>query len=258
MILQCPACQSRFNVPAHAIPPEGRTVKCTRCSHVWHVHVHDAVSAAAAPKPASEISAGFPPEVKLLGETSPDLATFEAALAAVAAEDAAGKKPAIGKNRANAKVSGAPRKPREVWPYKVAAPALAICWLVLAFFTYFPSWQYAPILRNIYGVFGVIPTDGIALADVAMRREAEGQRTRFLISGNIVNNESASRNVPLMRIEMRDRDEKVTWARNYLVNKSLKPGEVYPFRITNAETNFAKDVHTLVVDVGHPLELLFR
>jgi predicted Zn finger-like uncharacterized protein len=260
MILECPACQSRFNVPAHAIPPAGRTVKCSHCSHVWHVHLGDAVSTppTPAPKPAAEMPAGLPPEVALLGDHAPDLATFEAALAAVTAEDATGKKTVAGKNKAKVKISGAPRKPREVWPYKIVAPVLAMGWLVLAFFTYFPSWQYAPVLRNIYYVFGVVPMDGVALKDVAMRREAEGQRTRFLITGNIVNNEAKPRNVPMMRVQMRDRDDETTWARDYLVNKSLEPGEVYPFRITNAETNFAKDVHTLVVDVGHPLELLFR
>jgi predicted Zn finger-like uncharacterized protein len=259
MILECPACQSRFNVPANAIPAEGRTVKCSRCGHAWHVHASDAVAVHDTPAPAAPImAAGLPPEVALVGETSPELATFEAALAAAAAEDAAGKKSVLSKNKAKVKAAGAPRKPRAIWPYKIAAPVLAASWLVLAFFTYFPSWQYSPVLRNIYGLFGVTPTDGVALADVAMRREAEGQRTRFLISGNIVNNEAKPRNVPMMRIQMRDRDQKAIWARDYLVNKTLKPGEVYPFRITNAETNFAKDVHTLVVDTGHPLELLFR
>ena len=37
MILQCPACQARYTVPDHAIGAGGRTVKCAKCAHQWHV-----------------------------------------------------------------------------------------------------------------------------------------------------------------------------------------------------------------------------
>ena len=36
MIVTCPACATRYSVDPSAIATEGRKVRCTRCSHVWH------------------------------------------------------------------------------------------------------------------------------------------------------------------------------------------------------------------------------
>jgi len=36
MILTCPACQTRYQVDAAKFPPQGRSVRCARCSNVWH------------------------------------------------------------------------------------------------------------------------------------------------------------------------------------------------------------------------------
>lgn len=36
MLISCPACEVSFSVPAGAIGEDGRKVKCSKCSHVWH------------------------------------------------------------------------------------------------------------------------------------------------------------------------------------------------------------------------------
>ena len=46
MILTCPSCETRFNVPDAALGTAGREVKCSRCAHRWH-----AMPAAAEPPP---------------------------------------------------------------------------------------------------------------------------------------------------------------------------------------------------------------
>ena len=35
MIIACPECSKKFQVPDNAIPKEGRTVQCSSCSHEW-------------------------------------------------------------------------------------------------------------------------------------------------------------------------------------------------------------------------------
>ena len=35
MIISCPNCSKKFQVPDNAIPKAGRTVQCSSCSHEW-------------------------------------------------------------------------------------------------------------------------------------------------------------------------------------------------------------------------------
>ena len=35
MIITCPNCETQFNVDAAACIPNGRTVRCAKCSHKW-------------------------------------------------------------------------------------------------------------------------------------------------------------------------------------------------------------------------------
>lgn len=63
MILVCPSCDSKFNVPDGAIPPAGRKVRCAKCQHSWHATLADELKPArttvrrpspAAVRPAAE------------------------------------------------------------------------------------------------------------------------------------------------------------------------------------------------------------
>lgn len=56
MILVCPSCEAKFNVPDGAIPPAGRTVRCAKCKHSWKAFPNQLVR-----KPAPAPAAPPPP-----------------------------------------------------------------------------------------------------------------------------------------------------------------------------------------------------
>lgn len=258
MILECPSCHAQFNVPDGAITAAGRTVKCSSCQHQWH-----ATPPASAPVPVA-VEATETPAIQLDTSFLEQLArATDAPDESIAAQVEPATVEAVEIPPQSVPPVGKPAKkpfvfPFPIWPFKLAAPSLALCWLALAMLAYFPSWIDGPVVGGIYKALGVVPTDGVVLADIAMQRQQEGQRTRFLISGNIVNQEAAPRVVPAVRIQMLSKENEVVWTREYAVGKTLQPGEIYPFRITNAETSFANNVSQLVVDVGHPLQMMFR
>ena len=229
MILDCPSCRSRFLVPDVKIPPQGRTVRCGSCAHQWHVE-----KPADGPSLVDDIYTDPVPEAEDIPAADAD------SMAATA------NVPAIHKRTIPLK------------PFKIAVPVMAAVWLILAFVTYFPSWHDAPVLRGIYGVFGVTTTEGLVFSDVHMERAETETKTRFILSGSIVNHAAVPRLVPAVYIALKDAENGVLWGRHYPVNVILKPGEVYPFRIVNVETSFAEKVATIVLDLGNSLELAMR
>ena len=36
MIIECPNCSKKFNLDEKLIPKNGRTLKCSSCTHIWH------------------------------------------------------------------------------------------------------------------------------------------------------------------------------------------------------------------------------
>lgn len=230
MIIQCPACQAKFSVADGAIPAAGRQVRCSRCAHVWHYR------GVAAESFASEL---YNVVEAVSAQTQPP--------------------PVIKPRRASDKVAAKKNvRSFSAKPFKIAAPAIATVWLVLAFITYFPGWSKAPGLSAIYHLFGAVPTDGLLFSDVHMERVQDGPKTKFILSGSVRNYAGAPRLVPTVRVVLRDKASKDIWSRDYAVNATLKAGEIYPFRIANVETAFAKNVDSIVVDVGNSIELMVR
>lgn len=228
MILECPACTARFLVANSMIPREGRTVRCGKCSHQWFVENPEAE-----PTPLPDSAA----------------AMAEAAMEAASAPipDVSAQVPAVKKRRMPTR------------PFKIAAPVIAALWVVLALFAYFPQWQEAPMLRGIYHALGTTNTEGLIFSDVHMERsQTAGGKTQFILTGSIANHAATTRMVPTVRVKLKDAKGATVWSHEYDVNAELKAGEVYPFRIANVETSFASNVTSIVLDVGHSLQLMMR
>jgi len=238
MILECPQCSTRFLVADHLIPPEGRTVKCGACKHDWHVvpeenktdtpqTVHSANFAAAveqevaSPSPESEV-----------GEPEP--------------RPAPQNLPAV------------QPKAFKPLPLQIAAAVLLVTWVVTAFYGNFYRFQNWPVLSSVYGMMGVVPTDGLRFDKVQMTPEKQGQRMRYLLTGSVVNESTEPRSIPLVRVSLLAKDDSVVWSRDYDVAKQVDAGSEYPFKIVNVETSFAGQVDRVVMDVGNAMQMNFR
>lgn len=269
MIVECPACNARFNVPDAQIPVAGRAVRCSRCKHQWHVDKNSAIAAVApvpvpvpapvpVPVPAPMRDDSFPLIDDALNpstaETTPEEEHHEI-------DDAFLNK----LNEVIAQAEGKkPNKPHTLrkqynskW-FKIAVPSVAATWFVLALIAYYPRWSELPGLSGIYSAIGAKSTKGLVFADVSMEREQNGPKTKFIIAGSVRNESSATRIVPTVRVSLRDRANTVILGREYPVKTPLKAGEVYPFRITNVETTFASNVSSIVVDMGNSIQLMVR
>jgi predicted Zn finger-like uncharacterized protein len=53
MIIACPACATRYDIPDAAIGPQGRKLKCAACGHGWHADPASALPPEASPEPAA-------------------------------------------------------------------------------------------------------------------------------------------------------------------------------------------------------------
>lgn len=223
MILQCPNCNARFMVADALVPPGGRTVKCGKCANQWFA-THDA--------PVNE---------------STDFAALTAQAYAEASPQPHDPK----------RLPVIPQQPLKAWPFQAAAAVLAASWLVIALYAYFPSWQYG-VLRGLYKSLGVTDTRELVFVDISMEREDTEGRTKFLLAGSVANHGSKPRMLPTVRVEVKDAEGNVIWGQKYPVGETIKPGQVYPFRIDNVETSFADRAASIVLDMGNSFELVMR
>ena len=240
MILTCVNCDARFLVADRLIPQEGRVVRCGSCHHEWHVDNPQA-------SPPVDFSQALAEELASPLEEMPE------------PDVAWGAKP---KSDTNPVIHNVPALAKRGWsakPFKRAVPALAVLWALLALFTYYPHWVNAVGVSSLYGMMGVKPTTGLAFAEVKMQTEStDTDKTRFLLTGNIINHASVTRIVPEVKVQMKDKNSKSVWSRTYPVNEVLEPGQTYPFRIMNAETSFAESVNTITLDMGNSLQIMNR
>jgi predicted Zn finger-like uncharacterized protein len=236
MILSCPACSARFAVPDALIPPEGRVVKCGRCKHDWHV---DAI-----PSDPSESSEN--------PFAMPSLSSEEAASNEDEAED-------VTASEVRLPVVVPEPRPQRLWLFPAFAGALLVLWCVAAFYSYYPRWMTAPVLRSVYAMMGTPRTDGLVFEEGRLVRNAlEGGKTQFLISGSVGNRSAEGRQLPRVRVQLLTKDNDVIWSRNYDVQEPLKAGASYPFRIENIVTTRGDEVATIRLDLGNSLQLRMR
>jgi predicted Zn finger-like uncharacterized protein len=193
MIITCPSCATRYEIPPKNLGPAGRTVRCTNCGHRWFVAAEEPapaetpietdarVEAETAPQPEPAATIPIPPPL----DRAPDL-------------DA-----------------GDDRERSRRTPETTRSTAATIGWLavllVLLILTGLVLGRnelvaLAPQTAPLYQRVGlpVIQPIGLELAGIVSERLAGENGDTLRITGAVRNVAQAERPVPLLRIALLD------------------------------------------------------
>lgn len=261
MILECPACETRFLVDSALIPAEGREVKCAKCGHQWFVEADpDALPQMDAEpekpeEPKEESAEEATPEVQAIPDGEPLLEAVEKEepaddTDAIADED-------VGNIGLGASVPSLHQeKTFSFKPYAIAAGLLFVALIVLSLYTFRPSLQSS--LPGIYSLLGMPSSQGLVLADIEMRQRPSRSKARFVVEGKIINTSEEPRVLPILRVAIADKAGNWITSREYEAEETLEPGEAYPFKASKLETAFIDRVDHLIVELGNGVELMLR
>jgi predicted Zn finger-like uncharacterized protein len=259
MIITCPNCATRYQADASKFPAAGRSVRCARCSHVWHqlgpvpepdpdaeLVVDSAPTPPPAPSPQPAPAAASEPEPEPEAEPEPEperepalaheprAAAFVPTPAVVADEsdDIPVRRPATS-------APAAATMPRASWLGRIAvaggwvllvALILMIGWSAVSFRDSIATW--VPQTSSFYSVAGLpVTPHGLDLVDVAYDNHPQGGQQVLAVSGKVVNHSTHELNVPLVMVSLYDRGGRELYHWTFEPGVStLKPGEVAKFR----------------------------
>lgn len=240
MILTCPACQTRYHVDAAKFPPLGRSVRCARCSNVWHADAEEEA-------PAPDAFASEP--------------SFEAPQAPV------------GEAYAQSFVRDPEPQDHDVsWQDSPPAPAgkfwqrpwfLTAGWAVLiamvlvigAIASVYRHQVVAawPQSASVYAKLGMkVPSSGLKIGNTKNSMEMRGGRLVLTVSGALTNVAARELPVPQIRIGLVDREKREVYHWTVAPDAiTLKPGQSTHFvtQLSNPQEGVA-DVQVRFAKAG--------
>jgi predicted Zn finger-like uncharacterized protein len=208
MIVTCPVCSTRYLVESSALGVGGRRVRCAHCGHTWHQ---------APPEDAPLRIDMAPAEPDLFASAAPAETRTELA----------------GETRVQLPMVREERR----------LPWAGIAWLVLAVVivgliagavwerdAVVALWPPAARLYAIAGLPVVPPGSGLEIR-VTPSRETDNGVPVLVIQGEVVNVSNVARDVPKLRVALRDKDERElqSWTIS-VTDEPLLPGASAPFR----------------------------
>ena len=203
MILTCPACQTRYQVDAAKFPPQGRNVRCARCSEVWHA-MPDAQNGSEtepdwmAPEPAlSSTSAFAPAEPVQEAYAQPERRDPEPQESLGAYDEPAA--------RASAK-SGPPR-----WLLGAGWAALAGVVLLIGVIATVYRHQVVeawPQSASLYAKLGIkVAASGLKIGNTKTSKDVRNGQLVLTVSGALTNVTDRELAVPQLRIGLVDSEK---------------------------------------------------
>ena len=202
MIIACPQCFTRYNVPATSLGSVGRMVKCKNCGNKWHQ----------AP-PAQEPEQPKPATTSQSAEAAPSAPTQEKAPIAPlpqkqsehqSRQDTAGSVPALH--------TPGGQKTLPLWVGMAMGAGLTLLVIGLGIVLKDPLAKAVPAMASIFSAedptkrleANNADTQGLVVENIQRDIIEEGGFTTYVIAGEVVNTNMAQTKVPNLKVSLLD------------------------------------------------------
>jgi predicted Zn finger-like uncharacterized protein len=236
MIIQCPACATRYVVPDSAIGADGRTVRCAKCRHNWFQEGPELVGEPIAGQADPGVAPSPPPPAPTSAAAAPPPPPPAPVERAPDPDIPPAPPPVIDRVRpAEPRLpehspfdAGPPFRPRrnwlKVWTWAAGIFAVFAAAIIFAV-SYWGLPDWVPVTRPDFAV-GEPDLQLDFPVDQQEKREMPGGQEYFAVNGTITNIGSSARSVPAILVVLRDARERKVFELEIVPEKStLAPGE---------------------------------
>lgn len=219
MIIVCPACQTKYAVPADAISAEGRPVRCTECGHSWKQMPLNKVADLSQVTPAPSGPAPMPKGSNLPVHASAPVPTG----------------------------------------LKYNAVAMLVAAAFISFFSFQTVLEAKlPFTGSVYRALGLYRADNVALKDITASFTRIDNKLKMTFQGRLANESGAeTRYVSPIQIRVLSEGGNVMGTLDYTPEntKSLEAGEEVHIETTLG--GMSGNTRTVLLEYGNWLERLF-
>ncbi len=208
MILNCPACETSYEVPDTAIGPEGRHVACARCNHRWRATF--AHTTPQADEPVLDDEEDISPPSQLVDEID----TFDPPIEFQDLETAARHNDFEDSGLSSHRVIVKRKKQKSLVSGHAVFVGLAIGLLGAGIWLREPIVRAVPQTAALFELVGLeVNLVGLDFQDLAWEREVENGTPVLIISGRIVNVSDVGAYVPAVKLSLLtgEKDELFSW-----------------------------------------------
>jgi predicted Zn finger-like uncharacterized protein len=261
MMIECPACATRYEVPDNAIGPSGRNVRCAKCDHRWQEYGNNA-------PPASQDEAAVPDwddrAVEPLSDDAEAVASPADPVASDPVESTQQPEPRVSDETVSMHprtTAGRQTEPLDQPPparrsRRRGSPVRLLVWAAIIILLVVGA-AFASV--RLLGMPDWVPGDGSSFASgepglklnfpddqLGMRQLPDGTEI-FGARGTITNVGETERSVPPILIVLRDGHDRIVYSWEVMpAKRSLAPGE--SIAVNEAVTDVPRSAR--VADIG--------